>query len=307
MFRSPHPELVPLLEKHDLSWELFAKKGRLPQGLQWVSEKRRDVITELHLAGTSWTEMTLVTGLSLGAIQRGTRAMWNEASKRNRQESAARVGASRKGEVKPWLSTQLRQGWQEGKYDFFKGRVRTQGEIERQRAALTPEVRSGMSATHKKLWETPEYREFLLAFHRSPQERRRRSKRTTKYIAKHPGKSSRGRCAWHHGIKCSRSKVWTRSSYERAAMTILDTNPEVVSYDVESLLRDSVGYFLPDIIIRYSSGRVCLVEVKASWVLRLPPNDKNQTRLERSRQFALAQGWDFEIWTEKDRLAHVVL
>ena len=39
----------------------------------------------------------------------------------------------------------------------------------------------------------------------------------------------------------------------------------------------------------------------------LPPNDKNQTRLERSRQFALAQGWDFEIWTEKDRLAHVVL
>ena len=37
--KTPHIELVPLLEKHGLSWELYSRKGRLPKGLRWVAEK----------------------------------------------------------------------------------------------------------------------------------------------------------------------------------------------------------------------------------------------------------------------------
>ena len=60
--------------------------------------------------------MIEVTGLSLGAVERGTRATWNEASRRNRQESAAKVGRSRKGEKKPWLSERLKKEWARGKF-----------------------------------------------------------------------------------------------------------------------------------------------------------------------------------------------
>lgn len=116
MISTPHPDLVPVLEKHGLSWSLFSKRGRLPKALSWVKEKRRDVITELHQAGMAWKTMVEVTRLSQGAIQRGTRVMWNDASRRNRQESAARVGAARKGERKPWLSARLKKEWAEGKF-----------------------------------------------------------------------------------------------------------------------------------------------------------------------------------------------
>jgi hypothetical protein len=89
-------------------------------------------------------------------------------------------------------------------------------------------------------------------------------------------------------------------------MIILDADPEVVVYDVEKMLQDSSGYFLPDLIVTYSSGRVCLIEVKAAWALRLPAEHKVSIRLERSRHAAAVQGWDFEVWTEKDRLANAV-
>jgi hypothetical protein len=111
-----HSDLVPLLEKHGVTWGLFSRKGRLPKDQRWVGEKRRDIITELHLSGMSWTRMIEVTGLSLGAIERGTKATWNPASKKNRQENAARVGASRKGEKKPWLSERLKNEWGAGKF-----------------------------------------------------------------------------------------------------------------------------------------------------------------------------------------------
>jgi hypothetical protein len=68
--------------------------------------------------------MMEITGFSNGSIQRLTGAMWNERSRQNCKENAVKVGQSRKGEKKPWLSDQLRRAWKEGKYDFHcAGRV----------------------------------------------------------------------------------------------------------------------------------------------------------------------------------------
>jgi hypothetical protein len=60
--------------------------------------------------------MIEITGLSNGAIQRLTRAMWNDASRKNRQESAAKVARSRVGEKKPWLSARLQADWANGRF-----------------------------------------------------------------------------------------------------------------------------------------------------------------------------------------------
>lgn len=130
---TPHPKLVELLEKHGLTLEDFQRKGRLPPDKAHVLERRRDLVTELHAAGTPWAEMIAITGLAQPSIQRLTKAMWNGASRTNVSENAAERGRARKGEKKPWLSEQLKQQWADGKFDFHKNRTWTPEEKERLR------------------------------------------------------------------------------------------------------------------------------------------------------------------------------
>jgi len=110
---TPHPRLAPLLKAQELDWDTFSKRGRPPLG---VRDKRAAIVTTLHESGCTWAEMIEITGLSNGSIQRLTGAMWNDASRKNRQESAARMGRSRAGEKKPWLSKRLREDWASGKF-----------------------------------------------------------------------------------------------------------------------------------------------------------------------------------------------
>jgi len=63
----PHPELIPLLEQHGLTWEVFRKRGRPAKG---ISERRRAVIRDLQVTGYSWADMVEITGTSQGFIQR---------------------------------------------------------------------------------------------------------------------------------------------------------------------------------------------------------------------------------------------
>ncbi|MFA6235485.1 MAG: hypothetical protein WC824_15020, partial [Bacteroidota bacterium] len=64
MRMTPHPKLVPLLEKYGIDWETFSKRGRPPAGFpKDLYEKRSAIVTELHAAGTSWAEMMEITGL----------------------------------------------------------------------------------------------------------------------------------------------------------------------------------------------------------------------------------------------------
>jgi hypothetical protein len=110
----PHPKLIPLLEKNALSWEQFSKRGRLPADLQWVVNKRSSIITEVHAAGTPWKEIIEITGLSLGSIERLTKAMWNSESRKNASAMGVKTGKAWKGKKRPG---QLERQWAAGNFD----------------------------------------------------------------------------------------------------------------------------------------------------------------------------------------------
>jgi hypothetical protein len=297
----PDPRLIPLLEKHGLSWEMFAKRGRPPKG---VREKRSAIVTELHLAGTTWADMVEITGLSLAGVHRLTKAVWNPASKRNRQESAARVGRSLKGREKPWLSEQMRERWEAGDFDFHKGRVRSEAEREVLREAWAPERRKAASKMRKSLWSDPAYREPLLAFHRSTEERARRSLAQARRMAEDPVKWTRGRGQYVTAAKATNgNRFWVRSSYEVAAVAVLEGDSAVLSYTYERCVSlDNGKVIKPDFVVELMGGMTRLIEVKAAWVFSLPDDHKVSRRLALSHQVALDRGWRFAVWTEQEEL-----
>jgi len=296
---TPPSELVLLLRKHGLSWAEFQKKGRPPPG---VVAKRQAIVTEIHMTGMPWVEMCRVTGLSVGAINRLTRAVGNAASLENRRANAARTGSAGKGARKPWLSEQLSADWASGKFDFHRGRIRSVAERESLRlAAARPEVRQQRRESALRRWQKPEERAQLLAFHRSVEERLKRSEAQTERMHREPSKWLRGIGAWVYPKKCSRSPIWTRSSYERVVVDLLERDASVTSYAFEPKVQLPSGrWILPDFVVYFGDGLITLIEVKASWVLGLPPEHKVQIRLRAACSYAESMGWEFMVWTEKD-------
>lgn len=302
-----HPELEPLLCQFGLTVEQFHRKGRLGSADRWIIEARRSVVTTLHLQGKTWAQMCLITGLSNGSIQRLTQGIWNEASRENSRQNAVRSGRLGKGVKKPWLTELLRVRWREGKFDNQRGRKLSEQQRQMLRASFTPERRASIALRFRRQWQDPEYRDPLLAYHRSPEERQRRSKRTAEWVAQLATRRQLGSIpGWYEPAKCSSYPVFTKSSYERVACDVLDALSEVFDYDYEPPLVAQDGRtFLPDFVVRRGTSTV-LVEVKASWVLQMPPTDKRVQRLELARREAALRGWGFEIWTEKDRLRHAL-
>jgi hypothetical protein len=97
------------------------------------------------------------------------------------------------------------------------------------------------------------------------------------------------------------SKARVRSSYEAAAIAVLEADTAVTKYSYELVFGVEGGrWIIPDFLVEYSTGITTLVEVKASWVLSLPSDHKVRQRLELSRRLAERNNWHFEIWTEKE-------
>ena len=249
-----------------------------------------------------WARMVELTGLSLAAIQRSTRATGNAASKRNRQESAARVGRQGKDREKPWLSDQMRAAWDTGKFDFHKGRIRSATERETLRlASLRSEVRERRHTAALRRWQRPDERAKLLAYHQREDVRLERSKAQVERMLRNPEKWGRGRGAWVTPLKCTTPRIWTRSSYERIVVSLLDADPDVREYAFEPRVELPTGrWILPDFVVSHHDGSITLIEVKASWVLQQPPEHRHQVRLRVASTYAASMGWDFIIWTEKD-------
>jgi len=304
----PHILLEPLLKKHDISWEDFTRKGRLPQDLSaTLKEKRSAVITDLHNQGLTWKQMVEATGLSNGAIQRGTHAVGNAASKENRRASAAKVGSSRKGEKKPWLSKKLRDDWSEGKFNFHLGRkVSPEGLAARRRASARPEVKARRSEAAQKRWANPKFRQTLLDYHRSPENRNRQSALQAARVRENPEKWARGKGGRVPTEKSQATSLWVRSSYEKEAVLILEADPTVLSYVYEPRFKVAGRTILPDFLVVKSEEPRLLVEVKASWVKGLPCDHTVTLRLGASESLAKSKNWDFQVWTEKDVLKNVV-
>lgn len=105
----------------------------------------------------------------------------------------------------------------------------------------------------------------------------------------------------HHSPKCS-TPIHYRSGWEKTVAEFLDGNPEVVSYEYESLMVPYVmagrGHtYYPDFLVRYKSGRTVVVEVKRQ--------DKLVTKKVMLKNAAVrswiikeGKGWEFEVWTD---------
>lgn len=292
----PHPLLIPLLEKHDLSWELFCKQGRPPLG---VSAKRRAIVTELHEAGHTWEKMAEITGKPTSFIQRNTDAMWNDASRENIREVGRKVGASWKGKKR---LGQLEAQWANGDFDHLRGKPLSEETRQKLRAGWTPEKRQQRSQCSKALWVDLVIRDRLLAFHRSPEERVKRSRAQCVRMEHDPEKWTRGHGAYLYVSKClNGQRIWVRSSYEQAAVILLEEDPQVALYQYERTFELKDGTWIkPDFVVQYASGETVMVEVKAGWVFKLPDTDPVQVRLRKAAVVAKKQGWAFQVWVEEE-------
>lgn len=287
--------LLQLLAKHDISLDTFLKKGRPPLG---VREKRALIVTELHLSGYSWAEMCQITGLGNAAIQNLSRAKGCAAVVRKRKELGRNVGLSWKGNTRPG---QLGKQWARGDFDRLRGRIRSKEERTALVRGWTPEKRAAASVRSLKLWQNPKVRDRLLDFHRDPIERSRQSKLQVVRMLQTPTTYLRGKFGWVPTPKGASSKARVRSSYEAAAISVLEADIAVAKYSYELVFVVEGGrWIIPDFLVEYSTGAMTLVEVKASWVLSLPRDHKVRQRLELSRRLAEQNNWHFEIWTEKE-------
>jgi len=297
-----------MLEKHGVTNEEFVKRNHLPADRRdLILEVRSLIITELHAAGTPWKKMREITGLS--AIQKYTRAMWNPASRQNRLDNSAKNGRAGKGRKYPTASVKLKKLWEDGFFDFHKGRVRTPEDIAKQRESFTPEVLAMMSERQKANWKDPAFRAKTLEAMNAPEHRALLSKQKTLWMKEHPDHNSHGKGQWMDTPKGVEPRGYVRSSYEVAAIDHLEGDPRVLGYEYEKVLYLSsitlekwVGkWILPDFLVTYSDGRIVLVEVKPAYVLKSrPENDEAIERLRVAEMEASARGWGFAIWTEEE-------
>jgi hypothetical protein len=291
--------LDELLAQHNISKEMLCKKGRVSKE---IVEKRSLIITFLHLEGYSWAEMIEITGLSNGTIQRLSKGKKCDAVKNKLKNIGKNVGSSWKGRKR---EGQLERQWAKGDFESLRGRVRTEEEkLKLKKYWSSPEARRLASLRSLKyVWNNPEVKDKLLSFHRSPSNRERQSKLQTERMLNTPQKFLRGKYEKLLTTKNTSQEITVRSSYEKKAIEILENDIDVISYSYEERFEDSEGHFIPDLIVKYKTKTI-LIEVKSEWALSLPDDHKVKRRLKRSEKLALGNGWDFQIWSEKE-LFHV--
>ena len=286
------PRLQPFLEKYGVQYEMFVKKGR---AISNIVDVRSAIITEMHLTGMSWADMIAITGLSNGTIQRHSKGKRNPIVKKKISDNMARMCASRKGEVKPWFSDLLRKLWKDGHFDFHKGRIRPSWECAKLRASLTDARRKHLSHVRTYLWKTPSYRDSLLQYHRSEEQRRYRSMAQSKRLVENPSLYHRGMGCFMDVSKCSNgSRIWVRSQAEKRAVLKLELDDNVVQYQYEYRFEHEDRWFIPDFIVHYTD-QISMVEVKPAWVVR---QGIQARKLQIYEAHATANGWGFEIWTQ---------
>lgn len=298
-----HPEVRRLLKKYKLSWEMLQKQGRPPKG---VSEKRSSVVTELHLQGYQWKEMGEMLDKPISFIQRNTQAVGNKASHQNRVESGYRRSQLNRGRKCPKTSKRMKEMWKNGDFDFHIGKEPSEATLKKLRKTWQdPDRRRKQSQMMKKNWQDPDYRSNLLEFHRSEEERSRRSRYQSKLMKEDPEKWVRGKGEHLQVTKCpKKTQIYVRSSYEKAAVEKLEGDDQVLSYEYEPRLELKTGkYILPDFLVVYQDKeKPVLIEVKASWVFDQPKTSKVRKRLKVAEKEASKRDWQFIIWTEKEGL-----
>jgi len=285
--------LEELLVKFDLTIEQLNKKGRVAKE---IVEKRSALVSHLHKQGFSWKEMTEITGLSNGSIQRLTKAKGCKAVQDKRKKLGANAGRSTKGMDR---SEQLKKQWAKGDFDFHRGRVRPQHERDKLKKAWEdPKLRLLASENAKKyVWGNSDVKQKLMDFHHDPEERARRSNAQAIRMKENPTPYLRGKTSIEATPKGTKDEVRVRSSYEAKTISILESDPNVKSYTYEPIYKVAGRTILPDFVVHYQDGSTTLVEVKPQWALN---REDVIARLALSQKVADDNGWSYQTWTEKE-------
>ena len=291
--------IKPYLEKHSISWEDFTKRmTRDPH----IKNIRSQIVTELHEQGYMWKEMTELTTFGAGQLRAYTKAVGCKAAKQNQVNNGIKTGKQWKGKSR---GDQLIKQWEKGDFDSLVGRKRPAHEIKSLIDSFTEERRAKISDRLKRQWEDPMYRDNLLAFHRSEEERVRRSVAQSERMIAEPEKWGWGCGQWVDATKCKNkgSRFWVRSSYEVATVSILEQDDNVAYFEYEHPFQLDCGRtLLPDFKVTLVDGTWKIVEVKAHWVLELPLEHPKQIKLQVYQELADNLEVALELWTEKGRL-----
>lgn len=295
--------LQMLLGKHGLSHQEFRGTGkREPASKSYLNDLRALIVTSLHESGVTWSDMADITGFGFGRLAKLTKAKGCAAALTNRRENMTNNRGSNEESRRQKLSIATKQRWIDGQFDFHKGRIRPQEERSRLKASWTSERRIRLAAIRKRLWQTTAYREGLVKIHR--QNASRYSQMQAARMRANPEKWTWGRGAYVEGLKhISENRFWVRSSFEVAAVQILEQDRDVKCYGYEPRFTNESGFaYVPDFKVWMLDGSIKIIEIKASWVLRLPLSHRKQIRLAAYQEIASRNGFGFEIWTEKDKL-----
>jgi hypothetical protein len=292
----PHPDIVPYLLKYQISWEDFVRRMIRDER---INEIRSRVVTELHSQGMPWAKMTLLTSFGAGQLQGYSKAVGNENSLKNRQENARKTGKAGAGKKKPTVSEDLRKRWARGDFDFHKGRVRSEDERENLRRSYTEERREKVRTRLLSQWKEEGFRNKLLLFHRSEEERSSRSSAQAARMRIDPRKWTFGKGRSVFSSKNIEScEFWVRSSFEVAAVALLDEDPSVSRFVYEPIFSHNNRKCVPDFLVTYTDNSQRLIEVKASWRLRIPKEHPWGFDPDIYQSIADEKGIPFEIWTE---------
>ncbi len=186
-----------------------------------------------------------------------------------------------------------------------------------------PENREANSQRIKEKWKDPEFAESVkqgraksleegemrnnlskgqLKRFSDPLEREKQSRRITKaYIEGKLPVCGGGKSGFFFSAKNGRDMHY-RSSYELLAYEILEqlskvecykNEPFHIPYRFNGIIRNTV----PDILVTYTDGTKELIEIKASYAIQ---NEKTNAKFWAMNDYAVTQGWDFNVWTEKE-------
>ncbi len=104
-----------------------------------------------------------------------------------------------------------------------------------------------------------------------------------------------------YSVKSER-ELYYQSSYELTAFEILEQLSKVkeysrVSFGISYVFKGEKHYTIPDILVTYTDGTRELIEVKSEWELH---KRKTNIKFWAMNDYAANQGWDFNVWTEKE-------
>lgn len=145
---------------------------------------------------------------------------------------------------------------------------------------------------------------------KKPAKKRKPVKKSpTKKLKKSPAKKKKSKKGHYHtgtynSSKCDRP-IKYKSNWEKIVCEYLDWNPEVSSYEYESVVipyitnkrSNRIRKYFPDLLVKFTNNTTKMIEVKP---LRKTTNALVMKKAEAARIWCEKRGMTYEFWTENE-------